>query len=56
MTKISKRKQLHKLILQKKKNFKVNVLKIDVQGCEPEVIEGACDYIEKNKIDIIEMK
>ena len=50
--------QLHKLdSFAKKKNIsRVNVLKIDVQGCEPEVIEGACDYIEKNKIDIIEME
>ena len=35
---------------------RINILKIDVQGYEPEVIEGAKDLIENNKIDIIEME
>ena len=50
--------QLHKLdSFANEKNIpRINVLKIDVQGCEPEVIEGAYDYIKKNKIDIIELE
>ena len=35
---------------------RINILKIDVQGYEPEVIEGARYLIENNKIDIIEME
>ena len=41
----------------KDKNIpRINILKIDVQGYEPEVIEGAKYLIENNKIDIIEME
>ena len=41
----------------KDKNIsRINILKIDVQGYEPEVIEGARYLIENNKIDIIEME
>ena len=39
-----------------KKLSKINILKIDVQGHEPEVIEGAKKFIEKNNIDLIEME
>ena len=35
---------------------RINILKIDVQGYEPEVIEGAKYLIDNNKIDIIEME
>ncbi len=50
--------QLYKLdsFANEKNISRINVLKIDVQGCEPEVIEGAYDYIKKNKIDIIELE
>jgi len=39
-----------------KKIKRINVLKIDVQGFEPEVLRGSSEFLKKSKVDIIELE
>ena len=42
--------------VKQKKIEKINILKIDVQGYAPEVLEGSINMIKENLIDVIEVE